>query len=714
MASSSVANESNTPKWGRVVLSGGTDWPKLGRKSDRVSPGEHPDLTYPHLLRSLRTVKVVSIHTSSHSDHAVAIDIHGFAHLWGRASNSALGLPTTAAIWEDGPLKIRPIDLGAEQGVKFVHAATGRSHTLLVSSDGNVWTAGSNSSGQCGHDPCPEVSPFKLVEGDWLKTNDSVIQASAGNTFSLVLTASGKVYAFGSGEKGQLGNGRTGEHIITSGRAVFDTENIPLLVKGLTDRKIVQIASGLQHSLVLDSEGYVLVFGCAGYCRLGLGDQKDVLIPKLVPAFSGEREAQRAAAVFGGPTASAVIDRGGMFWLAGKWKISGDGSAGQPWTTFRYVHDISAMECSNAGLGGVTLWAVGMNDGKPMTVAWGQNAVNGELGQGDDKPKSATKPTPIETLAELDIFRVAPGAHTVYFLAAPNDGLSDLPAHPEVQTPPAHCLVCNAEKGADDSPLECEKCEGLYHLSCLNPPLSEIPLGEWFCDRCLSHASPDYLPAPSVFQEAHGAGGEPAKRGRGRPRKYADHTSHMMYMSEGAGTPMNSGGPMELGTPIAGEKRDRSPDYDDDDAGSDYDVRAATTKWESGGTNKRPKMDPPLQPPLRIRIDSSRPISSKRSAHTISTFLSEYQSREGDATVVVQMQRLVKALEEEKESKKWYLLQFMALFAPSETIFHHLDASVPPVSEYSSRSCGTKRIFNLSYKLWTSYKAIDCHFKENI
>ncbi|KAG8808756.1 hypothetical protein FRC17_003795, partial [Serendipita sp. 399] len=519
--------------------------------------------------------------------------------------NSALGLPGTAAIWEDGPLKIRPIDLGAEQGVKFVHAATGRSHTLLVSSDGNVWTAGSNSSGQCGHEPSPEISPFKLVEGEWLKTNDGVVQASAGNTFSLVLTASGKVYAFGSGEKGQLGNGRTGEHIITSGRAVFDTEHIPLLVKGLADRKIVQIASGLQHSLVLDSEGQVRcgIYGKTAHFRSDMywylavrvtaawasvtiplvRDQKDVLIPKLVPTFSSEREAQRAAAVYAGPTASAVIDRGGMFWLAGKWKISGDGSAGQPWTTFRYVHDISGMECTTAGLGGVTLWAAGINEGKPLTVAWGQNAVNGELGQGDDKPKSATKPTPIETLAELDIFRVAPGAHTVYFLAAPNDGLSDLPAHPEVQAPAPHCLVCGTEKGPEDSPLECEKCEGLFHLGCLKPPLSEIPLGEWFCDNCLSHASPDYLPAPSVFQEAPGAPGEPAKRGRGRPRKYADHSSHMMYMSEGAATPMNSGVPMELGTPIAGEKRERSPDYDDDD-GSDYDARAtaSTSKRRRG------------------------------------------------------------------------------------------------------------------------------------
>lgn len=107
-----------------------------------------PDLMSPHLLRALRTVKVVSVHTASHSSHVVVIDIHGIAHLWGRASNAALGLPMVAAVWEESPLKISPQDLGAAAGTKFVHAATGRSHTLLVGSDGSVWSAGANSSGQ--------------------------------------------------------------------------------------------------------------------------------------------------------------------------------------------------------------------------------------------------------------------------------------------------------------------------------------------------------------------------------------------------------------------------------------------------------------------------------------------------------------------------------------------------------------------------------------
>ena len=40
-----------------------------------------------------------------------------------------------------------------------------------------------------------------------------------------------------------------------------------------------------------------------------------------------------------------------------------------------------------------------------LTTHRGQNAVNGELGMGEDKPKSATKPVQVETLLDLDIFQ---------------------------------------------------------------------------------------------------------------------------------------------------------------------------------------------------------------------------------------------------------------------------------------------------------------------
>ena len=80
------------------------------------------------------------------------------------------------------------------------------------------------------------------------------------------------VYSVGSGEKGQLGVGRTGEHIATGNRTAFDIEPEPrrfrrpsvihvsltvlrVLVKGFEEKNIVQIASGQQHSIAVDDAG---------------------------------------------------------------------------------------------------------------------------------------------------------------------------------------------------------------------------------------------------------------------------------------------------------------------------------------------------------------------------------------------------------------------------------------------------------------------------
>lgn len=124
---------------------------------------------------------------------------------------------------------------------------------------------------------------------------EKVVQAAAGISFSLVLTESGKgtsvrnpccfslgvnreivVFSFGSAEKGQLGNGTTGERITTGNKTAFDIESSPgqsmlhvsfslsnhrgsvVYIKELDGKHIVQIASGQQHSLAVDSTGYDL------------------------------------------------------------------------------------------------------------------------------------------------------------------------------------------------------------------------------------------------------------------------------------------------------------------------------------------------------------------------------------------------------------------------------------------------------------------------
>lgn len=51
--------------------------------------------------------------------------------------------------------------------------------------------------------------------------------------------------------------------------------NATVLIAGLQDKRIAQIASGSSHSLALDDRGHVYAWGNAGYAKLGLGDQKD-------------------------------------------------------------------------------------------------------------------------------------------------------------------------------------------------------------------------------------------------------------------------------------------------------------------------------------------------------------------------------------------------------------------------------------------------------
>jgi hypothetical protein len=61
------------------------------------------------------------------------------------------------------------------------------------------------------------------------------------------------------------------------------------------------------------------------------------------------------------------------------------------------------------------------------------------------------------------------------------------PSSPDAEDAEDHndteCKVC----GSEDNPeklLCCESCPAVYHLYCLDPPLSRIPAGDWFCPAC--------------------------------------------------------------------------------------------------------------------------------------------------------------------------------------------------------------------------------------
>ncbi|CAN0525887.1 unnamed protein product, partial [Ectocarpus sp. 8 AP-2014] len=50
------------------------------------------------------------------------------------------------------------------------------------------------------------------------------------------------------------------------------------------------------------------------------------------------------------------------------------------------------------------------------------------------------------------------------------------------------CPLCSCRKcyGKQDPELAllCEHCDDEYHTYCLDPPLTEVPKGKWYCDTC--------------------------------------------------------------------------------------------------------------------------------------------------------------------------------------------------------------------------------------
>nr|XP_003700397.2 PREDICTED: uncharacterized protein LOC100882431 isoform X1 [Megachile rotundata] len=52
------------------------------------------------------------------------------------------------------------------------------------------------------------------------------------------------------------------------------------------------------------------------------------------------------------------------------------------------------------------------------------------------------------------------------------------------------CEVCH-QSDREDRMLLCDGCDCGYHLECLNPPLDEVPVEEWFCPECSQNSQSD-------------------------------------------------------------------------------------------------------------------------------------------------------------------------------------------------------------------------------
>jgi alpha-tubulin suppressor-like RCC1 family protein len=111
------------------------------------------------------------------------------------------------------------------------------------------------------------VAPTKVTGGGIGEA--AVVQVAAGEEHTMALTASGELYAWGQGNRGQLGHGGK-EHLA-----------VPRVVGGIGEI-VVGMSGGTDHSLVTTAEGRVLAFGCNGDVQEEDSDGEELEEPVVI------------------------------------------------------------------------------------------------------------------------------------------------------------------------------------------------------------------------------------------------------------------------------------------------------------------------------------------------------------------------------------------------------------------------------------------------
>jgi len=142
----------------------------------------------------------------------------------------------------------------------------GKLKAVEVTCEGKSFQVLANNGSVYRHPGSLDPSHFKL-----LPSTEAIRSIASGQYHSLLVTQTGKVYAYGHGGDGKLGLGDSVDHL-----------NDIQLITSLNSVVITSVACGLFHSLAISDTGKLYSWGHGKYGQLGHRCQQGELKPKLV------------------------------------------------------------------------------------------------------------------------------------------------------------------------------------------------------------------------------------------------------------------------------------------------------------------------------------------------------------------------------------------------------------------------------------------------
>ncbi|KAG2984339.1 hypothetical protein PC118_g8927 [Phytophthora cactorum] len=171
--------------------------------------------------------------------------------------------------------------------IRFRHIFCGASHSLGLSWDGRAYAWGKNNQGQCGHGHTNDQWVIQEIESfEDGEEGECVIYAAGGWEHSLFCTTSGRVYSCGCGYKDSrragippvLGHGDCDRRLKPTLIQALDDAR----------EEIVKVACGWDHSLAVSATGKVYTWGSGTNGKLGHGDEESFDIPTIVRSMEGK------------------------------------------------------------------------------------------------------------------------------------------------------------------------------------------------------------------------------------------------------------------------------------------------------------------------------------------------------------------------------------------------------------------------------------------
>ena len=206
--------------------------------------------------------------------------------------------------------RMKRSDMGGEKRVKAV--AVGAQHSLAVSENGTLWGWGDNEYGQTGVEGEQNAMKVAIVQEprEIRKLSQHRVEKIAcGSEYSLALTRSGDVFAWGRCQESQLGTG------IGGSSAQFEPS--PTVIQALQDLHVVDIAAGEDHSAAILSSGELYMWGSSDMGKLGYAGSG--LIPKRV---GGALTKESVTSVSLGMSHSAAVTKSHRLYMwGGGWYV---------------------------------------------------------------------------------------------------------------------------------------------------------------------------------------------------------------------------------------------------------------------------------------------------------------------------------------------------------------------------------------------------------